>query len=213
MHAFPYQTASVIIDVKIIHLQGWTTEHLRSIGVFVRTVELGSFAAAAAALGLTPSAVSKSISVLERSLNVRLVTRSTSGIAPTDEGARFYDRCRTIVSDLERAEREVSQSRVVPQGLLRLALHVTPARLRILPALPRFTAANPGVRLEVRILAGARASRQRASMSAYSSATLQNRTLSRVGSPTSSLSSARRAAISSCMGCRHGHQIWQGTTA
>ena len=52
-------------------------EHLRSIGIFVRAVELQSFAAAAGALALTPSAVSKAVAGLETSLGVRLLTRPT----------------------------------------------------------------------------------------------------------------------------------------
>jgi len=131
-------------------------ENLRSIGVFVRTVDLGSFASTAAVLGLTPSAVSKSISALERALKVRLLLRSSRGVVLTEEGAKFYGRCRTIVSDLERAEREISQSRTTARGRLRVALHVTPARFRILPELPRFIADHPEVQLEVMILPGAR---------------------------------------------------------
>ena len=143
------------MNVKIIH-EGRRVEHLRSIGVFVRSVEVGSLAGAAAALGLTPSAVSKSISALERTLNARLFMRSTRGISLTDEGARFYEQCSKIVADLKRAEEEISQSRATPRGILRVVLHVTPARFRILPALPRFVAENPELQLEVRILAGAR---------------------------------------------------------
>ena len=61
-------------------------EHLRSIGVFVRAAEQQSFAAAAAVLGLTPSAVSKAVSALERSLGVRLLTRTARGVSLTEEG-------------------------------------------------------------------------------------------------------------------------------
>ena len=98
-------------------------EHLRSIGIFVRAVELQSFAAAAGALALTPSAVSKAVAGLEASLGVRLLTRAARGVTLTDEGARFYARCRTIVSELEAAEREASGSRGAARGRLRVALH------------------------------------------------------------------------------------------
>jgi LysR family transcriptional regulator, regulator for bpeEF and oprC len=131
-------------------------ENLRSIGVFVRAVELRSFAATAVVLGLTPSAVSKSIASLEASLKVRLLLRSSRGVMLTDEGERFYARCRSIVLDLERAEREVSQGRTVARGRLRVALHVTPGRFRILPELPRFMEDHPDVQLEVMLLPGAR---------------------------------------------------------
>ena len=143
------------MDVNFFHVMA-AMENLRSIGVFVRTIEVGSFAHAATTLGLTPSAVSKSISALERALSVRLLIRSPRGISATVEGARFYDQCRTIVAALERAEREVSQAKAMARGRLRVALHVTPARFRILPALPHFAAEHPDVQLEVIILPGAK---------------------------------------------------------
>jgi LysR family transcriptional regulator for bpeEF and oprC len=130
-------------------------ENLRSIGVFVRVVETGSFAAAANVLALTPSAVSKAIAALERSLNVRLLARSARGVRLTDEGARFHSRCRTIVAELAAAEREASGARAVPRGLLRVALHLSPARARILPNLPRFLQSHPDLRLDVTLQAGA----------------------------------------------------------
>lgn len=130
-------------------------ENLRSIGVFVRVAELHSFAAAATVLGQTPSAVSKSIAALERSLGVRLLTRSARGVALTDEGTRFHARCRTIVAELQAAERELTGARSVPRGRLRVALHLSPARARILPNLPRFLQSHPELRLEVTLQAGA----------------------------------------------------------
>lgn len=131
-------------------------EHLRSIGVFVRAVELRSFAEAAKVLGLTPSAVSKSIGVLERSLNVRLLVRSTRGIALTDEGSRFFVRCQAIVTDVEAAEREITSSRSAVRGRLRVMLHFTPARARILAQLPTFLRVNPEIKLEIVLSSGAK---------------------------------------------------------
>ena len=88
-------------------------EHLRSIGIFVRAVQLQSFAAAAGALALTPSAVSKAVAGLEASLGVRLLTRAARGVTLTDEGARFYARCRTIVSELDRTHEDADASEVL----------------------------------------------------------------------------------------------------
>ena len=131
-------------------------EHLRSIGIFVRAVELQSFAAAAGALALTPSAVSKAVAGLETSLGVRLLTRAARGVTLTDEGARFYARCRTIVSELEAAEREASGSRGAARGRLRVALHTGLAQGRILAHLPRFLELHPAVQLEVLLAPGSR---------------------------------------------------------
>lgn len=130
-------------------------EHLRSIGVFVQVAELHSFAAAAAVLGLTPSAVSKAVAALERSLGVRLLTRTARGVSLTEEGARFHARCRTIVSDLQAAERELAGSRGVARGRLRVALHNSPAKSHIVPNLPAFLRSYPELQLDVSIVSGA----------------------------------------------------------
>lgn len=130
-------------------------ENLRSIGVFVRAVELQSFAAAAAVLGLTPSAVSKAVAALEGSLGVRLLARTARGVALTDEGARFHARCLTIVAELQAAERELASGRGVARGRLRVALHTSPARSHIVPQLPRFLLMHPELRLDVTLVAGA----------------------------------------------------------
>ena len=131
-------------------------EHLRSVGVFVRTVELQSFAAAAAALGLTPSAVSKAVGTLERSLGLRLLVRGARGVGLTDEGERFYVRCRRIVTELEAAEREAMGARATPRGRLRVALHSGLARGRILTHMPRFLHEHPQLQVEVLLATGSR---------------------------------------------------------
>jgi LysR family transcriptional regulator for bpeEF and oprC len=131
-------------------------EHFKSIGVFVRTAELQSFAAAAASLALTPSAVSKAVSVLERSLGVRLLTRAARGVTLTDEGSRFYARCRVILAELAAAQREATGSRGAPRGRLRLALHTGLARARILTEMPRFLQAHPDLQVEVLLATGSR---------------------------------------------------------
>jgi len=130
-------------------------ENLRSIGVFVRAVQLQSFAAAAAVLGLTPSAVSKAVAALESSLGVRLLARTSRGVSLTDEGARFHARCLTIVAELQAAERELASTQGAVRGKLRVALHTSPARSHILPNLPRFLLSHPELRLDVILVAGA----------------------------------------------------------
>jgi len=91
---------------------------------FVRSVELGSFSAAARELKLTPSALSKLVTRLEQSLRVRLLTRSTRNVAPTPEGLLFLARCRRILAEIEDAETEVGRSRERPRGRLRMHMGV-----------------------------------------------------------------------------------------
>src|SRR5260370_357544 len=85
---------------------------------FVRSVELGSFSAAARELRLTPSALSKLVTRLERSLKVKLVYRTTRHISPTPEGELFLARCRRILAEMEVAQMEVARSRERPPGRL-----------------------------------------------------------------------------------------------
>lgn len=130
-------------------------KNLHSIGVFVRAAELQSFAGAAAVLGLTPSAVSKSVATLERSLGVRLLARTARGVMPTEEGTRFLARCRTIIAELQAAERELAGTRGAVRGRLRVALHSSPAHSHIVPNLPSFLHSHPELQLDVSIVAGA----------------------------------------------------------
>jgi DNA-binding transcriptional LysR family regulator len=118
---------------------------------FVRSVELGSFSAAARELKLTPSALSKLVTRLERALKVRLVARTTRRITPTPEGELFVARCRRILAEMEDAEMEVSRSRERPRGLLRMHLGVGVAMHLVVEAMPRFLERNPEVQIDLLI--------------------------------------------------------------
>ena len=93
------------------------------IEVFVRVVEAGSFSAAARALRMTPSAVSKLIARLEARLGARLVSRSTRKLQLTPEGAAFYDSGVRILADMAAAEREAAAG-AAPRGRLRVNSYV-----------------------------------------------------------------------------------------
>src|SRR5690242_4876820 len=87
--------------------------------VFVRAVDLGGFSAAARALRMTPSAVSKLMARLEARLGARLVNRSTRKLQLTPEGAAYYDRAVSILADLDEAERSAAAG-AAPRGRLRV---------------------------------------------------------------------------------------------
>jgi DNA-binding transcriptional LysR family regulator len=118
---------------------------------FVRAVEMGSFSAAARELKLTPSALSKLVTRLERALNVRLVTRSTKSIAPTPEGDLFLSRCRKILAEMQDAETEIGQARDLPRGKLRLHAGVGFGMSQLVGVLPRFVERHPEVDLDLLI--------------------------------------------------------------
>ncbi|MGV2863442.1 LysR family transcriptional regulator [Achromobacter sp. AGC39] len=97
-------------------------DSLSGIGVFVLVAQAGSFAEAGRALGVSPSAVGKSIARMEARLKVRLFHRSTRQLALTPEGEKFLDRCRRILAEVEAAELELSAASHAPQGKLRVSL-------------------------------------------------------------------------------------------
>jgi LysR family transcriptional regulator for bpeEF and oprC len=116
---------------------------------FVRVVEAHSFVAAAQTLGMSPSAISKAVSRLEERLGARLLNRTTRSLSLTDLGTNYYERCRDALGQLDQAESEVSESRGVPRGRLRVDVPVSLGRRLIVPALPRFIAQNPELTLQM----------------------------------------------------------------
>lgn len=116
---------------------------------FARAVETGGFTAAAVALKLTPSAVSKIVTRLENRLGVRLLNRTTRKIALTPEGEIYFRRCQRILADIEDAEQAVAQSGGKPQGLLRVNTGVAFGTHHLVPVLPVFLARYPEVKIEL----------------------------------------------------------------
>ena len=116
--------------------------------VFIRAVEQGGFSPAARALRMTPSAVSKLVARLERRLGARLINRSTRKLLLTAEGQAFLERAHRVLADLDEAERAVTAG-AVPRGLVRVNCNVPFGLHRLLPLVPRFTAAHPEVRLDI----------------------------------------------------------------
>ncbi|MBT2300754.1 LysR family transcriptional regulator [Variovorax paradoxus] len=126
-------------------------DNLNALQVFARVAESRSFTLAAERLGLTPSAVSKSVSKLEAELGVRLLHRSTRLVSLTNDGASFFDRCRHILAEIEDAKSALTLSNSVPQGKLRVQMPVGFGRRVVAPALLRFTEQNPGLSVDVEL--------------------------------------------------------------
>jgi DNA-binding transcriptional LysR family regulator len=121
----------------------------REIEAFVRAIELRSFTSAARELKVTPSALSKLVTRLERKLRVRLLNRTTRKISPTPEGELFVARCRRILAEMEDAEMEVGRYRDRPRGRLRLHVGVGFAVHQVVPAIPVFLQRNPEVQVDL----------------------------------------------------------------
>ncbi|MER8750510.1 LysR family transcriptional regulator [Mesorhizobium sp. M1050] len=118
------------------------------IEVFVRVVEDGSFSAAARALRMTPSAVSKLIARLEARLGARLVSRSTRKLQLTPEGTAFYESGLRILADMAAAEQEAAAG-AAPRGRLRVNTYVPFGVHRLMPLLPRFLERYPEISVDL----------------------------------------------------------------
>jgi DNA-binding transcriptional LysR family regulator len=123
-------------------------DNLNSLALFVRAAQCESFTIAGRALGISSSAVGKSISRLEERLGVRLFHRTTRQISLTHEGAQFFARCRDIMRDLEDAEAELSNSAGEPRGRVRVSFPAVGYRL-IAHALPAFRRLYPRIELDL----------------------------------------------------------------
>jgi DNA-binding transcriptional LysR family regulator len=122
-----------------------------AIAIFVRVIDLGSFAAVAAECGLTPSGVSRIVSRLEDRLGVQLLHRTTRRLTLTPEGETMLARGRDILASIEAAEAEVTAARGKPKGLIRVNTGTAFARHRLAPVLPEFYRRYPDIRLEIAI--------------------------------------------------------------
>lgn len=122
---------------------------LSSIEIFTATVEAGSFAAAARRLGVTPSAVSRRVALLEREVRVALLARTTRTLRLTDDGRAFHERCVRILTELQEARDALARANKKPAGLLRVDAPVAFARGVLGPALPRFLERYPEIRLDL----------------------------------------------------------------
>lgn len=118
---------------------------------FKTVAELGGFTAAAKAIGVTTSSVTKSITRLEESLGVQLLHRSTRAVHMTEYGAAYLERCVQILLDLEDAEARLRDSNLAPAGTVRICVPPSFGRMTIVPALERFFSRYPQVTLDLHL--------------------------------------------------------------
>ena len=123
----------------------------RGIVNFTRTAELGSFAAAARELGISPVAVSQNISRLELALGVRLLARSTRALQITPEGLAFLEQCKGPLGQLEAACKDAASDVQKASGKLRVTIVSPVAFLYLVPLLPEFFLRYPDIQLHLEL--------------------------------------------------------------
>jgi DNA-binding transcriptional LysR family regulator len=124
-------------------------DRLAVMETFVRVVETGSFSGAARQLRVGQPAISKSVAQLEEYLGVKLLTRSTRGLTPTEAGLGYLERARRALEEASEAEVAARGAGAGFKGRLRICAAVTFARIHLIPMLPKFLAQNPDLDLEV----------------------------------------------------------------
>jgi DNA-binding transcriptional LysR family regulator len=124
-------------------------DSLDRLHAFVRVAEVASFTQAAAQLGLPKASVSAAVQRLEDGLGTRLLHRTTRRVQLTPDGQAFYERCRDLLADMEDLQHMFVPAQAGLRGRLRVDMPLGTAGNLVIPRLPEFLQAHPGVELEL----------------------------------------------------------------
>lgn len=126
-------------------------DRLNQMRVFVTVVDRQSFTAAAASLGMAKSTVSRQVSDLESRLGVRLLYRTTRVLHPTEVGRSYFERCQSILQDIDEADRAVSDGSDEVRGTLRIASAALFTTLHLVEPIAAFQRMHPEVGFDLRV--------------------------------------------------------------
>lgn len=126
-------------------------ERLTGLIAFARAASLGSYSAAARALSVSPSAVSKSVQRLEQHLGLSLFTRTTRSLTLTPEGRDLFQRAIRLLREAEDIEQAALAAHSEPSGTLRVAAPLPIGVHLLCPALPRFRERYPNLSIDLRL--------------------------------------------------------------
>jgi DNA-binding transcriptional LysR family regulator len=128
-------------------------DRLDAMQAFVAVADLQGFVPAARKLGLSPSGVTRLIAALENHLGARLLQRTTRSVTLTDVGARYLERARRILADVEEAEGSAQRERTRPSGRLVVSAPIGFGRLHVSPVMSAYLTRYPEVSGELRLSA------------------------------------------------------------
>ncbi len=126
-------------------------DRIDAMQAFVAVADLHGFAPAARKLGLSPSGVTRLIAALEDRLGARLLQRTTRSVTLTDVGARYLERIRSILADVEEAEAAAEGERTRPSGRLVVSAPIGFGRLHVSPVMSAYLMRYPEVLGELRL--------------------------------------------------------------
>lgn len=126
-------------------------QSLEDVLAFVRVVETGGFSRAAARLGVSKSIISRRVARLEAELGVRLLSRTTRGVAPTEAGLEFKERCAEILRQLDLAREAIACREKDIAGTLRLSVPLSFGIARLAPAIAAFSEKHPRLSIDLSV--------------------------------------------------------------
>jgi DNA-binding transcriptional LysR family regulator len=126
-------------------------DRIQAVKLFIRVVELGSFSKAAAELGIGQPAATKQVARMEQQMGARLLHRSTHGVAPTEIGSLYYEKCRLIAHHADEAESVASLLQSQVSGALRISTSVAFGHQVLGPLLMHFMRDHPGLQIDLGI--------------------------------------------------------------
>ena len=128
-------------------------EELGSLAMFAVVAEERSFTRAAVKLGLSQSALSHSMNRLEAKLGLRLLTRTTRSVAPTDAGEKLLESLRPALDEIDSKINSLTELRERPAGSIRVTTSAHAAYTILWPAIDRITREHPDINIELNIAA------------------------------------------------------------
>lgn len=124
-------------------------DRIAAVNLFIRVVETSSFSKAAADLGIAQSTATKAVARLEQRLGARLLHRSTRGVTPTEVGALYYDKCKTIAREIDEADNLATLLQSEVAGKLRVSSSVAFGRRVLVPQVLRYMQTHPAVSIDL----------------------------------------------------------------
>lgn len=126
-------------------------DQLSAMRAFVRVVQTGSFSATGREMNTSQTTISKKVAALEKQVGVKLLARSSRDHALTPVGAKYYQTCVDILSELDEAEAEARSEVTMPKGAIRISAPVAFGRILLAPLMAEFFALYPDIKIDLRL--------------------------------------------------------------
>ncbi|MBL4791329.1 MAG: LysR family transcriptional regulator [Kordiimonadaceae bacterium] len=124
-------------------------DKLACMRAFAGVVEAGGFSAAGREMKLSKALVSKYVAHLEDLLGVRLLQRTTRKVSTTSVGQSYYQRCRSLLDDLDELDLQVQENQNTPKGVLRITAPLSFAELHLMDIISEFSNEYPALEIDV----------------------------------------------------------------